>query len=431
MDGKLNLSQTKRCCNLDWLEIAVLENPDKWPMDAEFFKANGWNVQVREYGTRTFREMFTLFDCYGFPFIEIRRNPIGVLKNGETNHAYEFYGAKLRLVNRYCYVEGVAKTVNDFIVNWGYSFQRISRVDVCLDFIKFDSGDIPAKFLERYMKGRYSKINQANITAFGADTWAGRGWHSVSWGSKKSPVFTRLYCKTFELEQVKDKPYIRQAWAASGLVDNPLTCELIDESGKPYKPLVWRLEFVIASSVKRWVTIDDQMMPKQQKRSFRNTLDVYYTRQGILNTIASLAVHFFHFKHYEEGKSKYKCEDKVLFNFSDATEFYSVEKVATDVEKSTLVERLIKLLQMFNLTHYDQQANKLANQLLYDLQEFQLKNMAANPYSKDEVELLRQLLRVRMERQETTFEEAKIIAQNIMTIERSIWDNISDNPINE
>lgn len=417
-----------KCVNIDWLEVYVLENPDLWPMNAEHFRKRGYEVEERPYGTRSYKEMFTLRDTTGMPMIEVRRAPIGMFDNGEQNHSYEFYGARLRFVNRYCYYEGAAELMQRFILTESYQFSRIAKIDICLDFIKFDSGDLPQRFISRYVNGKYSKINQSNITAYGKDTWAGRGWSSLSWGSKKSPVFTRLYCKSIELEEQKDKPYIRQAWAAAGLVANPVTCEAYDENGELYKPLIWRLEFSISSSVKRWVTIDDEITPGLKKRSFKNTLDVYFTRDGIYRMIASLCNHYFHFRYYQEGVSKYKCEQKVLFHFSDVTEFYKIEKVATDVEASTLVKRLKKLLQMFNLTHYDQEANHTASVLLSELEQFELKNMAVDPWNTDEVELLRQLLRIRLERKEMPFEEAKREAAHLVEIERSIWDNIgSDN----
>ena len=40
--------------------------------------------------------------------------------------------------------------------------------------------------------------------------------------------------------------------------------------------------------------------------------------QGILNAIANLIPHYFQFKIYEEGKTKYDCQDKQLFRFAKA-----------------------------------------------------------------------------------------------------------------
>lgn len=410
-----------KCCNLDWLEVYVLENPDRYPMDAQYYRQQGWSVVERDYGTRSYAEMFTLLDQEGMPFIEVRRAPIGVLANGDKNYSYEAFGAKVRLVNRYCYHEQAAMLMRRFIYQSGLQFSRISKVDVCLDFAKFDSGDMPQKFLSRYINGRYTKVNQANISAHGKDTWAGRGWHSIAWGSKASPVFTRLYCKSIELDEVKDKPYIRQAWAAAGLVDNPVTCEKIGADGLAYRPMIWRLEFSISSSVKRWVTVEDQVTPGLKKRSLPNTLEVYADRAGILKMIASLCRHYFSFRYYEEGVSKYKAKEKVLFNFDGVTEFYKVEKVATDVERPTIIKRLEKLLREFMLSHFDKDANHTAEILLADLQKVELQQMAVNPWDKEEVELLRKLLKIRLENKDVTVAQAKKMAHDFLTFEDTFW----------
>ena len=107
------------------------------------------------------------------------------------------------------------------------------------------------------MAGRYSKINQANISAHGLDQWDGREWNSISWGAKKSMVTTRFYNKTMELKQVHDKPYIRQAWYLCGLVDDWNTLEKKRRDGTTYKPQIWRVEFAIKSSTKKWFVVED------------------------------------------------------------------------------------------------------------------------------------------------------------------------------
>ena len=206
-----------RCVNIDWLECYCLEDAIGFPHNADYFRAKGWEVVEREYGTPMYREMFTLYDHYGEPFVEVRRSP---KSDGRTNGIFDSYSSHVRLANRTCYMNQAARILDRFLDENGFHFQRISRIDICLDFERFDFGDDPQKFIQRFMAGRYSKINQANISAHGLDQWDGRFWNSLSWGSKSSMVTTKLYNKTMELRQVHDKPYIRQAWQAAGLVDD-------------------------------------------------------------------------------------------------------------------------------------------------------------------------------------------------------------------
>ena len=64
-----------RCINLDWLEVYALEDTNLFPCDADFFRKHGWRVEERDYGTRTYRQMFTIYDQRDEPLFEIRRWP--------------------------------------------------------------------------------------------------------------------------------------------------------------------------------------------------------------------------------------------------------------------------------------------------------------------------------------------------------------------
>ena len=348
-----------RCVNLDWLELYVLE-PLGEPHTADYFRQCGFSVRERDYGTRVYQQMFVLEDKLGEPFIEVRRAPKSVIGQGGILMEN---ASHIRLVNRYCYHNQAAQLMKEFINRYGYTDARISRVDVALDFVIFDSGDMPGKFLERFMQGRYCKINQANIHSHGTDGWGSRVWNSVSWGSPKSQISTKFYCKSLELRQVKDKPYIRQAWFECGLISDPVIPLLEDVQDKDEKPDVWRIEFSITSSVKGWYRIEENGESKKI-HSFRNNLDVYDGRAALWTVWASLANHYFHFKYYQEGRRKDKCPDKVLFNLVDPCDFYHVERLASARPALTELQRLSRKLVAFKETHYDEETKRACDFLL-------------------------------------------------------------------
>ena len=66
-------ASVRRCVNLDWLEVDALEPANG--QDAEYFRSHGLVVDEREYGTRVFGQMFTIYGSDHLPFIEIRRQP--------------------------------------------------------------------------------------------------------------------------------------------------------------------------------------------------------------------------------------------------------------------------------------------------------------------------------------------------------------------
>ncbi|WP_157958514.1 hypothetical protein, partial [Flavobacterium tibetense] len=269
------------------------------PRTADYFRSVGFVVVERPYGTRVYKEMFTIQDDNGQPFLEVRRNPASQLPEGI--HLPE--ECHLRLTNYACYHDDAAQLLQEFIEHFGYTFNRITRVDICLDFEYFDYGDDPQSFLSRYLKHRYSKINQGNIHAHGADRWNGQEWNSLSWGAPSSDVGTKFYNKTMELFDPSSgsykKPYIRYAWFRCGLIDDFVANTKLKD-GEPYTPQIWRVEFSIRSSVKNWFVIELNGNAKAYQ-SIRNTLQSYMGRERLLTLFASLAQHYFHFKYFVEG----------------------------------------------------------------------------------------------------------------------------------
>lgn len=410
----------KRCVNIDWLEVYCLEPSGRDEHDDEFFRRDGWNVITRPYGTRVYEQMFTLYqDNTTEPLIEIRRVPVGA-KTGRS--IIDPDSCHIRLSNRTCYFQAAAKLLFDFIIRYEYTFMRISRIDICLDFEHFDKGDKPAKFVERFMKHRYAKINQGAIRAVGKDLWDGQLWNSLSWGSPKSMITTKLYNKSLELAERKDKPYIRQAWAMAGLVDDFISLTRKEADGNVYRPDIWRVEFSIKSSVKRWFIIEDYSHGKKQIRSVHNTLDEYFTRQQLLDKFAALAVHYFHFKKYQEGQRKDRCEDKVLFDFSsEVSTFYDVEKVASSQAVSKADDILERKLQEYRIMQTQQPILNACDMILRDLHERKLRKNAVHPYDESELSLLRQLISIRIKDSSSPLSDDISSIRSLLSLESELF----------
>lgn len=441
-----------RCINIDWLECYCLEDAIGYPHDADYFRNKGWEVKEREYGTPMYEQMFTLYDHYGEPFVEVRRKPKSM---NTAKGIFDQFACHVRLVNRACYANDAARNLSDFIANNGFSFQRISRIDICLDFELFDYGDKPQDFLKRFMAGRYSKINQANISAHGLDQWDGREWNSISWGAKKSMVTTRFYNKTMELKQVHDKPYIRQAWYLCGLVDDWNTLEKKRRDGTTYKPQIWRVEFAIKSSTKKWFVVEDYNGDRKRIKSIHNTLDCYYDRKQIFQVFLSLCHHYFHFKHVEfkesskscvsnslsavrpdhmhplvradttavkELQRKDRCKDKLLFRMSELDTYFRFEKMLTSKERNEKLDVLLRKLYEYREKQYDEKIKQAANVLIGKLENETRILQLSNPFSEDEIEIMRRLIAARLKDKSVTFEQTKKDIEDMFKIEKTIWN---------
>ena len=362
-----------RCVNLDWLEVYVLEDSQRYPCDADYFRKQGYFVAERSYGTRQYNQAFTIEDAHGDPFIEVRRDPA----SADTKFSgYVRESANLRLVNRYCYANNPVQLLVDFMLRHGYIFQRIFRIDICYDFLEFDSGDDPERFARRYINQQFRKINQSKIAVFGDDEWAGFAWQSLKWGNEKSMVSTKLYDKTLELQANKtDKAYIKYAWWNAGLVSHPIELCQIDSDGKKTFRHVWRVEFSMKSKARNWITIEWQGGKKVKKKAVPHKLDMFDTKQKIWERFEELAYHYFRFKHKEyknvpafilqnnhdkskphvdlELRRKYDCQDKVLFHFNMAREFHQLDQLPKEHKKRRDDAVLRRRIQAYKMVHLD------------------------------------------------------------------------------
>lgn len=408
-----------RCINLDWLEVHVRE-PLLKPHDANYFRSCGYNVREREYGTRVYREMFVLEGSDGLPLLEVRRNP----SSSGLNGIHDINESHIRLVNRACYFDNAADYLDSFLNKHEYYDVRISRVDICLDFARFDFGDDPADFVRRYFRRKYSKINQGRIHAHGTDTWSGQDWNSLSWGSKSSCVSTKLYNKTLELYDPKfntfAKPYIRTAWLQCGIIDD---WEHVTKNGELVN--VWRVEFSLTSAVKKWVPI---ILNGKEKnfQSLQNTLDVYSTRPRILMMFASLAQHYFRFKYFEEGVRKDRCKDKKLFDFSGAQVFYKVGRndyaPADNMKEVKKWSRLLTLLDQYQSQVFELPVRQACEVLKDALKDDNLRGAAVHKWSRQELAELRSLINVRLEHPEFTYDEALDLVKKYLHINDKTFD---------
>lgn len=370
-----------RCVNIDWLEVYVQEDNMKYPMNADYFRSQGYIVHERDYGTRVYSEMFTVEDGYGNNFIEVRRNP----KSGESSFSgLSELSCHLRLTNRACYSNTAVRDMAEFLIRHGYIFQRIFRLDVCYDFLKFDSGDNPERFLRRYIEKKFSKVNQCKVRVIGDDSWASFDWESVSWGAPSSMVSTKMYNKTKELKaNGMKKPWIVQAWFESGLVPDPLNL-----------PDVWRIEFSLRSSARNWIVIEDADSKRHKKRAVPHTLDMFDSRDKLWMRFEELAHHYFQFRYVEyldkvnsdgerELKRKDTCREKTLFYYNTDRTFYQIESMARECVPDRDDRILRNRLMIYREKHADSDIRRAIDVLLNDLDRENLRQITAHGVSHE------------------------------------------------
>lgn len=305
------MEKQPRIFGVDWLEMFVSESPSV-DYSAEGFRRRGWDVVERDYGTKTMAEMMVLNDSRGFPFVEIRRAPRGLNQHPESC-VYTFGDSYVRLNNLYCYDYNPMKLMMDFLEREHYTIKKIYRIDLYMDFVRFDSGDIPKRVARRIVNHTYAKVNQTHRRTSGDDTWTECFDNWISWGATGSMVSTKFYNKTKEISETgMKKTYILQRWKQAGLIDDIATIRL---SGQLIE--VWRLEFSIKGNAKGWIVIDKSDSEDGRRHMVPHNPQCYIHPKGVLNAIANLVPYYFKFRIYKEGVRKSNCPVKVLFKFDE------------------------------------------------------------------------------------------------------------------
>lgn len=437
--SKLFGKEIMRCVNLDWLEVYVHESRDRFPCNADYYRKQGYLVKEREYGTRQYKEMFTIVDADNNPLIEIRRNPASGLSDfsgfvPESSH--------IRLPNWMCYRRDAVDFLRNFLLKHDYVFQSIFRIDVCYDFEYFDSGDLPERFARRYLEGIFRKVNQCKLAAYGEDAWNSCAWESLSWGSRSSMVTTKMYNKSKELASLKsDKPYIRSMWFQCGLVDNPVRCVKVDSRGREYKPEIWRIEFSMKSTAKNWLVIEDVSGKKVKKRAIPHTLSLFDSSDKLWQRFQDLAYHYFRFKYKEykgndnaliksaleqvqfnndrELQRKDRCRDKVLFIWDKGSVFSQVMPLPPPSHQTKFDDILLRRLRALFSVSGDMRVREACKILIEALERKEVRRLTPSEFDND-ARALQMTLQAKMKGDErSTLELFHTIKE--MLLKDEIW----------
>ena len=326
-----------KCVNIDWLEVFCSENTLCTP---EYFMSRGYSVKLRPYGTPQYSMMFSIQDEAKRDIIEIRRCPYSLKSQGGIFNENDCH---IRLSNRTCYCPDPIGYLRRFLLDHGYRLKLISRIDICLDFATFDNGMSPEFFVSEYMRGAFLKLHQSRLHSYGSDyevSLAAHGndtiktkvWNSLSWGSKKSSITTKMYNKSLEMRQKKKKHYIINKWEKAGL--------------RPDENDIWRIEFSLSSAIKGYVRIDDgELLP--------SSLSLYDNEDKLWRAWSGCASRLFIFVDKATATRKSRMKKIRLFDIYD--DVCKPIELSTE-EDPTRTERM--LIRYLNKLRNDNQLSK-------------------------------------------------------------------------
>lgn len=337
-----------KCVNIDWLEVFCSENTLCTP---EYFISRGYNVKLRPYGTPQYSMMFSIQDEAKRDIIEIRRCPYSLKSQGGIFNENDCH---IRLSNRTCYCPDPIGYLRRFLLDHGYRLKLISRIDICLDFSTFDNGMSPEFFVSEYMRGEFLKLHQSRLHSYGSDyevslaahgndTIKAKVWNSMSWGSKKSSVTTKMYNKSLEMRQKKKKHYIINKWEKAGL--------------RPDENDIWRIEFSLSSAIKGYVRIDDgELLP--------SSLSLYDNEDKLWRAWSGCASRLFVFVDKATATRKSRMKKIRLFDIYD--DVCKPVELSTE-EDPTRTERM--LIRYLNKLRQDNQLSKAEDDAAVTIKE--------------------------------------------------------------
>ena len=221
--------------SIDWLELycksrdaAMFENTESVSRQtgAEYILIN------KAHPTATFMEMYQLLKRIGTDYREV-----ATIQRVPRLKQISRFAVCVKLSNRFLYSHGPIKELYHIVDLLHLNIQGITRLDLCYDCNKFKHGRNPLRFLKQYISEDYDssrfiyKVGSNEFRLYGKKSASSETRISgLEFGSNESNFRSYIYDKTRELEVKKDKPWIRAAWEANGLVSDENThvyrCEI-------------------------------------------------------------------------------------------------------------------------------------------------------------------------------------------------------------
>lgn len=271
--------------NIDWLQL-FCHDGNISDLDITYNGRSLFEFRKMPYGTRHYSQLWEVINSDGDKYATIQRKPHSSILSADS--------AIIQLANRELYKSCYASEFILFLHAHKFKYKSISRLDICFDSNNLRNGLLHSTFIKRIMQGVYLKNNQAKVKwHFDAMANVGKPMecNSCSFGSQSSPVSSKMYNKTLELKEVKNKPYIVESWYTNGLNINKD---------------VWRIELSIKSDATTTVRTSTGEI-------FRLSPDGLSMQKNVEDIFFSYAAKYFSFKRNDGTKNKSRMKEVEIF----------------------------------------------------------------------------------------------------------------------
>lgn len=337
----------ERIINIDWLTLHCVVGTT-FDLSARFATL-GYTTVLRNSSTRHFRKILDIYTSDNYPVYEIQAEPTSLKSQGGI---WRDGASLIKINNRHLYKEGFCANAYDELKRINIHVISISRLDIAMDFQYFDNSLSPKTFIRNFNKNKYWKIGAKKFTCIG-EIDENITYEYIRFGAPKSSVRTYLYNKTKELEDVKDKAYIRAIWGEAGI-----------EKGD-----VWRLEISLKSDAKcmidlfgevvkvgeRWLNKESgELLPmgalvkKDSKGKYHEvitiTIDDLSTKERVMSLYSKLIGHYFKFRYKETGIRKDRAKNVELIKISEYDKAFKPTKILKSHDANRMDKMVVKYL---------------------------------------------------------------------------------------
>ena len=180
-----------------------------------------YQITDEKKSTRVFKKLYKVI-YRGLEYFYIQQEPISsALKRGLT---------LVKVANRVLYSEKYVSLLLDLLKALGLHYKGVTRLDIAYDCNEFYCGRKPSRFVHQFVTKRVDEKGGMYVPRMKEfDFHLKKDIHTngminyLAIGAKGSKKRGYIYDKTLELQEVKDKPWIREMWEKNGLISDKKT----------------------------------------------------------------------------------------------------------------------------------------------------------------------------------------------------------------
>lgn len=246
----------------------------------------------------------------------------------------------VKIANRHLYSVALKHNVDAFLESVGLSIVAFSRIDLACDFVRLQNGWTAPTFIKHFVANSVQVKGKFKGALF-FETGHELEYQTLQIGRHSSELTAKLYNKTRELSEQKDKPYIREIHKA---LDNKYNLD------------VWRFEIKLTAEAMKIVNLETGELVCPANFEWWSPKEWRSLFSSVLNT------KFVFFKN--TGKAVKAREEIIrLFDLTGVTYKTSVHDLSSD----TSLKHLLFAKMLYNLDKEMRLCTKEAVPIIKDL----------------------------------------------------------------